>query len=83
MGKYIFRFCRTCGFYQTQAKTCTLMSYFKGEIEPTDFCSKYCEIPIRCESCNSILLSPFISIDADNKGHYYCNNCLTRINSNA
>lgn len=79
MGKTIFRFCRTCGFYQAQAKTCTIMAYFKGQIEPTDFCSKYTEVPVRCEFCNAIALAPYIVFDKTNKPHICCSNCLPQV----
>ena len=71
MSKVIFRFCRTCGFYQKEAKTCTIMNFFKGQIEPTDFCSKYTEAPVRCERCNAITLAPVIIVE-NQKAHIYC-----------
>ena len=76
MGKVIFQFCRTCGFYNAPAKTCAIMSNFKGNIEPTDFCSKYTESPVRCENCNAISLAPIILLGQDNKYHYFCQRCV-------
>lgn len=76
MSKVIFRFCKTCGFYNAPAKTCAIMATFKGEIEPNDFCSKYREAPVHCERCRAITFAPILVVDANGTYHSYCQGCV-------
>lgn len=69
--------CATCKLYIPQQKTCQLMiAPMQGQIEPTDYCTKYVDKIEYCELCGNGILAPLIEASANGEVHTYCASCL-------
>ena len=70
--------CGTCALYDPNNKVCHITNFYQGQYEPDDYCSKHLDSLIRCEKCGGAILKDgsFVALDADNKPHIYCGQCI-------